>query len=88
MCVQAYNANDEIKDANNYPMIRLFTADLKSATTPQPELLSVEQPWSVASSSEWIICSASMFCSASMSLFYSESFPSIFLKAMVASPPL
>ena len=54
--MQAFNAVDEIKDADNYPMIRLFTADLKTATTPQAELLGVEQPWSVASSSEGPIC--------------------------------
>ncbi len=50
--VQAFNADDEIENANKYPMIRLFTADLKNAMTPQAELLGVLQHWSVASSSK------------------------------------
>ena len=46
---QAFNASEEIKDANNYPNIRLFTAPLTCSTTPLDELISVEEPWSVAS---------------------------------------
>ncbi len=49
MFVQAYGGKDEIANAGNYPLIRLFTADLRFSETPQLELLSVEQPWSVSS---------------------------------------
>eukprot|EP01084_Bolivina_argentea_P188583 324604_1 len=46
----AFNASDEIKDANNYPFIRVFSASQIGSTTPQLNLLQVKEPWSVASS--------------------------------------
>lgn len=48
-CIQVYNATDEVAKAANYPMIRLFTAQMKESTTPVDELLGITEPWSVAS---------------------------------------
>lgn len=45
----AFNASNEVQAANNYPMIRLFTASEIGAAKPQIELLKIEEPWSVAS---------------------------------------
>ena len=45
----AFNASEEVQAANNYPMIRLFTATQIGSSTPQIELLQIEEPWSVAS---------------------------------------
>ena len=53
--LQAYNATEEIADADHYPLIRTFTADRKNASSPQTELLGVLQPWALASSSECVI---------------------------------
>ena len=53
-CMQAYNAKDEIEAAAKYPMVRLFTASLNYSTTPQAELLGVEQAWARASPSECV----------------------------------
>ena len=50
--LQVYDGKDEIANAINYPLLRLFTAALKSSKTPQAELLEVEQGWSVASPSK------------------------------------
>ena len=47
--MQVYNATDEVANAANYPMIRLFTAQLQQSTTPVDELLGITEPWSVAS---------------------------------------
>ncbi|ESO84170.1 hypothetical protein LOTGIDRAFT_177595 [Lottia gigantea] len=44
-----FNASYEIEDAKNYPDIRLFTVAMETATTPQYDFISVEEPWSVAS---------------------------------------
>jgi len=46
---QAFGGKDEIAAAGKYPLIRLFTADLKFSASPQAELISIEQSWSVAS---------------------------------------
>ena len=51
-----FNAKDEIAEADNYPLIRLFTAALKTADTPQTELLGIVEPWSIASSSKSHFC--------------------------------
>jgi len=45
----AFNATEEIRDANNFPEIRLFSAALVASLTPLTELQSVMQEWSVAS---------------------------------------
>lgn len=50
-----FNASEEEALADKYPNIRLFTAALRSSDTPVQELLSVEQPWSVASSSKHLL---------------------------------
>ena len=52
-----YNAADEVAKAANYPMIRLFTAELKESTTPVDELLGITEPWSVASPG-WLVSHA------------------------------
>eukprot|EP01084_Bolivina_argentea_P283282 485108_1 len=46
---QAFNATQEIQDANNYPHIRVFTAAETGSLTPAIELLKVEEKWSIAS---------------------------------------
>jgi sialate O-acetylesterase len=47
---QMFNASIEIENANKYPKIRLFTAADAQAGTPQEELITIAQKWSVASS--------------------------------------
>ncbi|XP_050394697.1 sialate O-acetylesterase isoform X1 [Patella vulgata] len=47
----AYNGSKEVAEAAAYPDIRLFTASLKTADTPQYDFISVEETWSVASPS-------------------------------------
>ncbi len=47
---QAFNATEEVAAANNFPMIRLFTATPIGSGQPQINLLQIEAPWSVASS--------------------------------------
>ncbi|KAL9974148.1 hypothetical protein ACROYT_G011152 [Oculina patagonica] len=47
---QVVNASEAIKEADNYPEIRLFTADKVTSSTPLYELQKIMQPWSVASS--------------------------------------
>ncbi len=43
------NATAEIADANNYPLIRVFTVGQgNQSNTPFTELASIEQIWSVA----------------------------------------
>ena len=44
-----FNATDEIKNADNYPKIRVFTSALKPSGTPIEELLGIIENWSVAS---------------------------------------
>jgi sialate O-acetylesterase len=44
-----FNASIEIENANKYPKIRLFTAADVPAFTPQEELITIWQKWSVAS---------------------------------------
>eukprot|EP01084_Bolivina_argentea_P283285 485111_1 len=46
----AFNATAEIAAANNYPMIRLFTAKEIGSPYPVVELLSISETWSVANS--------------------------------------
>lgn len=46
------NAAEASEEANNYPDIRLFTAEQVESSTPLYELKIVRQPWSVASSSK------------------------------------
>ncbi|XP_033740496.1 sialate O-acetylesterase-like [Pecten maximus] len=51
---QSFNASEEIKDADNFPNIRVFTVNQISSKTPLKDLdaaNSIKQPWSVASSS-------------------------------------
>ncbi|XP_071113687.1 sialate O-acetylesterase-like isoform X1 [Haliotis cracherodii] len=45
----AFNASDEMADAENHPNIRVFTVTLGGSSTPQYDLLSVEETWSVPS---------------------------------------
>ena len=47
---QAFNSSEEIANADNYNNIRLFSVGLIGAATPQIELPSIMQEWSVASS--------------------------------------
>ena len=47
--MQVYNATDEVANAANYPMIRLFTAQQLLSVKPLDEPLGVTEPWSVAS---------------------------------------
>ncbi|XP_069138696.1 sialate O-acetylesterase-like isoform X2 [Argopecten irradians] len=49
---QVFNASEEIKDADNYPNIRLFTVNQVTSKVPLTDLdapKSIKQPWSVAS---------------------------------------
>ncbi|XP_021349269.1 sialate O-acetylesterase-like isoform X3 [Mizuhopecten yessoensis] len=51
---QGYNASAEIKDADNFPNIRVFTANQISSNKPLSDFdaaNSIKEPWSVASSS-------------------------------------
>ena len=44
------NASEEIQRANDYPSIRIFTVGQKtSSNTPLNNLVTMEEPWSVAS---------------------------------------
>ncbi|XP_050390045.1 sialate O-acetylesterase-like [Patella vulgata] len=45
----AFNATAEIADAASFPNIRVFTVAMETATVPQYDFISVEEPWSVAS---------------------------------------
>jgi len=45
----AFNGSALVQDANNYPHIRLFTTSKVSATTPQADFSTVEEPWAVSS---------------------------------------
>ena len=47
---QAFNSTEEVEDADNYPNIRVFSVSLIGSSTPQIELPSIMQEWSVASS--------------------------------------
>ena len=44
----AFNATQEIMDANNYPYIRLFTAAKEVSCSEEINLKSIVQPWSMA----------------------------------------
>ena len=44
-----FNATEEIKNASNFPKIRLFTTSLIPSATPVEELLGISSNWSVAS---------------------------------------
>ncbi len=44
-----FNATEEIKNAENYPKIRLFTVALTASAIPAEELLGISLNWSVAS---------------------------------------
>lgn len=43
--IQMEGAEDEMADAQNYPNIRLFTVNMDTATTPQYDLIRVEESW-------------------------------------------
>jgi sialate O-acetylesterase len=49
--IDNFNAAEEIAQAGNYPKIRLFTAALRSSSTPVEEIPQILQSWSVASPS-------------------------------------
>jgi len=51
-----FNASAEIAAAANYPNIRVFTASLKDSTTPQIDLLGIDEMWSVAGPSKFNTC--------------------------------
>lgn len=42
-----FNATEEVKDAVNYPYLRLFTVALKSSATQKYDLLEIEEKWSL-----------------------------------------
>eukprot|EP01084_Bolivina_argentea_P089148 160913_1 len=45
----AFNYTQSLAEANNYPNIRLFTAQDEQSTTEITELIKIEQIWSIAS---------------------------------------
>jgi sialate O-acetylesterase len=45
--IDSFNAFDEIFGAVNYPKVRLFTASLRSSSSPLEELIDITQIWSV-----------------------------------------
>ena len=45
----AFNGSSMIADADNHPLIRLFTSKKTDSTTPLLEQPMVEQPWAVSS---------------------------------------
>eukprot|EP01084_Bolivina_argentea_P060619 110741_1 len=45
----AFNASQSLSEANNYPLIRLLSVSQRGAGTPQYQVLSFKQEWSVAS---------------------------------------
>ena len=58
-----YNGTEEIVNADSYPMIRVFTAELNLSVVPVEELLDTALTWSVASTQstggpEWSYISA------------------------------
>ncbi|KAL5010828.1 hypothetical protein ScPMuIL_013133 [Solemya velum] len=42
-----FNASTELEESSNYPLIRVFTVKETQSTTPQFDLLAVEEPWSI-----------------------------------------
>jgi sialate O-acetylesterase len=55
-----FNGSVEMQNANKYPKVRLFTAADVPASTPQEELITIAQKWSVASSTT--VASMSAVC--------------------------
>ena len=51
--LKVFNAEEEIKKADDYPMIRLFTALQEGSDKPLVDLKVVQEPWSIGSSSEF-----------------------------------
>ena len=47
--LQVYNATDEVANAANYPMIRLFTTQQLVSVKPLDEPLGITEPWTAAS---------------------------------------
>ena len=45
----AFNGSSLVADADNHPLVRLFTSKKTSSTTPLLEQPIVEQPWAVSS---------------------------------------
>ena len=45
----AFNGSSFVKDANNWPQIRLYTSKKVQSKTPQVEQAKIEEPWAVGS---------------------------------------